>query len=164
MNRPGKKVHNRKLFRLRHDYIYVHTEMEEMNRFFQRHIGYNLVHFFVLRVLTTFSCLFADIRMAVGVLMIILVMYICVIYIPFQQANRAPIAVGVLLYSLTVGRVLWVTNEITKPGLSQVGRVRRQFEKISFRRSVNQRIKHKIDSLGNLGDRAGLYGGFSCFD
>ena len=93
MSKSNKKLNNRKLSKLLYDYNHVHTELEVMNRFFQKHVGYNLVHFFILGVLTTFSCLFSDIRMAVGVMMIILVMYICVIYIPFQQANRVPIEV-----------------------------------------------------------------------
>ena len=93
LGRSRKEVNNRKLFRLLRDYNFVHVELEEMNCFFRQYVGYNTVHFFILGILSSFSCLFGDLRMAVAIMMIIVAMYVCIIYFPFQQANRVPVEV-----------------------------------------------------------------------
>lgn len=66
-----KRVNNRKLARLLYEFNVIHLELFAMRDLFKGLIGYNLSHYFILALLTTFACLFADRGMAVEVLFII---------------------------------------------------------------------------------------------
>lgn len=80
------RVNNRKLASLLYQYNAVHLEMFAMRDLFKEFIGYNVCHCFALCVLTTFACLFADMQMAISVLLIVAVIGLATIF-PFYFAD-----------------------------------------------------------------------------
>ena len=75
-----KPANNRKLARLVFEYATVHLELNAMRDLFKQFVGYNLCYYFLLGLLVTFACLFADMRMAVGVLVTIYLLGLSTIF------------------------------------------------------------------------------------
>ena len=82
----SKRVNNQKLARLLYEYNAVHLELFAMRDLFKRFIGLNLSHYFLMALLSTFACLFSDLRMAVGVLITIYFLGLATIF-PFYFAT-----------------------------------------------------------------------------
>lgn len=87
-----KAVNNRKLARLLYELNVVHLELFAMRDLFKDYIGYSLCHCFLISLLATFACLFADVRMAVTALLIVFIMGLAVIF-PFYFATSVVIEV-----------------------------------------------------------------------
>ena len=57
-----KQINNRKLSRLIYKFNFVYLEMINMNEYFSKFLGFNLICYFLLVVVSSFAVLFTDIR------------------------------------------------------------------------------------------------------
>ena len=122
-----EKTNNRKLAKLVSDYNLVQLEMMEINAFFKRFFGANLIHAFIIMMLVIFVSLECNWNMKMAFGSCMLIMFLAIIFCPFVLANAV---------------------------ITQVNRVRRAFENSAFLRSGNLRNRQKIYLIGIVSGKA----------
>ena len=88
---------NQDLSRLIYEFNYVYFELIQINMYFKYLTGFNLVYYFFTAVLANFTFAYMDLNIKIVGYSVLILLFIFVLYLPFQWANTVIIQVSLFV-------------------------------------------------------------------
>ena len=85
---------NQDLSQLIYEFNYVYFELIQINAYFKYLTGFNLIYYFLVAVLATFAFVYTDVNIKIVGYLVLCLLFIIVLYLPFQWANKVTTQVG----------------------------------------------------------------------
>ena len=86
--RDKHRLDNRKLTKLIKSFNFVNFELLQIDEYFNSMVGINIVFYFFIAIVVTFSSFSVDIKLKFALISLITIGYILIVFIPFRLANN----------------------------------------------------------------------------